>query len=116
MPRKEFTKITVPTFDVHAGVNPHGAVERTNVLHRKSFQSIMLKYEVRDTRLLVVSKSGHPGVYLIDLWNTQVTTDYPFQEPWFIPDPLTLDDDLVFKFIDQAVAWAAFSVGNMHPL
>jgi hypothetical protein len=104
-------KATPDLFDVLATVGGEGDVTRTNVVMHRTFRALNAIFDDHsDTRLLVVSSDGLPGVYVIDLWNTKVSTDYPYTLPWFVSEA---NKPMVFENLDHALGWCVLNINDI---
>ena len=86
------------TYDVHAAIKPDGKVERSNTLSRKTFGTIHKVYrDHSEWRWLVVNRTGLDIILVLDLWQTEVVGDFPYEAPHFVYPS--------FDAVDQAIGF-----------
>lgn len=89
-----------PTFDVHASVQPDGRAERVNTLDHRTFYTIHKMFkDHQHWRWLVVRKTNMPVYHVVDLWQTKLLNDFPYEDPFFSPE--------AFDSVDQAIGFIA---------
>ena len=95
-------------FTLQAVISPEGEVVVSIELPERTFHTLWQMFNNDNhapSRLLVVSKYGQPWSYVIDLWQTETSPDYPYVRPTFVGGE--------FQDKHHATAWCALNIRDI---